>query len=139
VLLLGFDLTYRPLTGKQTIEILPIADAELANAPVTTSTPPTTRPATPPNRETMKKGTSQRYTLRVHEQPVGKVLDQLGRQLHLEVSIDTAAIEAAGKSLDQRVSFDVKDADLPALLDALLQPAGLTYERNGQRLNIHPQ
>jgi type II secretory pathway component GspD/PulD (secretin) len=135
VLLVGFDLTYRPMPGKRTIEIVPIADEELASVTSAAGSAGATRasPSSP------KRATSQRYTLRVQEQPVGKVLDQLGRQIHLDVKVDTAAIEAAGRSMDKRVSFDVKNADLTALLDALLRPAGLTYQRDGDQLTILPQ
>jgi hypothetical protein len=134
VLLIGFDLTYRPVPGQRTIEIVPIRDVDLGKAPIAAPSAATIRAT-----QSSKKPSSQRYTLRVQEQPVGKVLDQLGRQLHLEVNVDTAAIEAAGQSMDKRVSFDVKDADLTALLDALLRPAGLTYQRDGEQLKILPQ
>jgi hypothetical protein len=132
-LLVGFDLTFRTLAGKRTIEIIPIAEAELANRPTAGPSAAAIRSA-----QLAKKNTTQRYTLRVQEQPVGKVLDQLARQLHLEVKADAAAIEAAGRSMEKRVSFEVKDADLTALLYALLHPAGLTYERDGDQLKISP-
>ena len=40
--------------------------------------------------------------------------------------------------MEKRVSFEVKDADLTALLEALLHPAGLSYERDGDQLKISP-
>jgi len=93
-----------------------------------------TRPARPTRTQTIE----QRYTLRVDHQPVGAVVEQLGRQLGLNVRLDQAAIEAAGLTLDQRVSFAVRDATLDGLLDALLKPAGLTYQLEGQELTIVP-
>ena len=48
-----------------------------------------------------------RYSLTVTEKPVGALLEQLARQLKLELSIDRQAIHRAGISLDQPVSFHV--------------------------------
>lgn len=81
----------------------------------------------------------RRYTLRVDNQPVEAILLQLGRQLDWDVQIDEEAIQAAGRSLDQRVSFAVQDVSIDGLLEALLEPAGLTYRREGQRLTIIPR
>jgi hypothetical protein len=96
------------------------------------------RPQRPVHAAKEKK-IQQRYTLRVEQKPIGVVLDQLGRQLSLNVQIDRAAIAAAGLSLDQRVSFSVQDATLDELLDALLKPAGLTFELDGQELTVTPR
>jgi Secretin and TonB N terminus short domain len=101
------------------------------------------RPAQP-RRSTRTVTTStqtieQRYTLRVDQQPVGAVLRPLGRQLGWNFHIDQAAIDAAGLSLDQRVSFSVQDATIDRLLDALLKPAGLTYQLDGQELTVVPR
>jgi hypothetical protein len=130
-LLIGFDLTYRPLPGNQTIEISPIGDGVASGKAVPAPAARAVR-----SSQATKQKTVQRYTLRVQEQPVGKVLEQLGRQLHLEVKVDEASIKAAGRSMDERVSFEVNDADLEGLLDAVLRPAGLTFERDGEQLKI---
>jgi hypothetical protein len=133
VLLLGFDLTFRPVPGEAALEIIPISEA-LSPAPQVAAPTKQVRP-TPG----MKQKAKQLFTLRVQQQPVGKVIDQLGRQLHLDVKLDEAAIKAAGRSLDERVSFEVKDADLEELLEAVLKPAGLTFRRDGQHLTITPR
>jgi hypothetical protein len=62
----------------------------------------------------------------------------LGRQLGWKLTVDEAAIRAAGRSLDQRVSFTVENVDADQLLDALLAPAGLTAERDGYSVRIKP-
>jgi type II secretory pathway component GspD/PulD (secretin) len=92
-----------------------------------------------PAQSTPAQSIEQRYTLRVDQQPVGTVLRQLGQQLGWNVDIDQAAIKAAGLSLDQRVSFSVQDATIDGLLDALLKPAGLGYQRDGQELTVTPR
>ena len=79
------------------------------------------------------------YSLRVAEKPVGAVLRELAKRLHWQLEIDEAAIRAAGKSLDKRVSFAVDNVEQDALLDALLQPAGLTFRREGERIKIVPR
>ena len=133
VLLVGFDLTFRPVAGKAAIEIVPITESLPA-------APQAAAPLKPKHQSPgAKQNTKQLYTLRVQQQPVGKVLYQLEQQLHLDLKVDEAAIQAAGHSMDERVSFEVKDADLDGLLKAVMQPAGLTYKRDGERITIGPQ
>jgi type II secretory pathway component GspD/PulD (secretin) len=131
LLLAGFDLTYRLVPEQSAIEIVPIVEP-LAAAPQVAAT---TKPSHPASNSKAQL-TKQQFTLRVQEQPVGKILEQLTKQLHLEVKLDDPALQAAGRSLDQRVSFEVRNADLDGLLDALLRPAGLSYTRDGDRLSI---
>ena len=53
------------------------------------------------------------------------------------IQIDEDAIRAAGKSLDKRVSFSVENADQEHLLEALLTPAGLDYQMEGEQVRDH--
>ncbi|HEY4234191.1 MAG TPA: hypothetical protein VGM76_12240 [Lacipirellulaceae bacterium] len=133
VLLFGFDLTFRPVPGERAIEIIPISEP-VATALQAAAPAKQVRP-TPGT----KQNTKQLFTLRVQQQPVGKVIEQLERQLHLDVKLDEAAIQAAGRSLDERISFEVNDVDLDGLLAAVLKPAGLTFERDGEHLTIKPR
>ena len=80
----------------------------------------------------------QVYTLRVEQQPVGAIIGELAERLHWPLEIDAASIEAAGLSLDTRVSFSVENSDKAELLDALLRPAGLDYRQVNGRLRIVP-
>ncbi len=131
VLLAGFDRTYRVVPDQRAIEIVPVdwnAIEPTSKTPPASSRPPRAAP-----------GGKQVFTLRIENQPVGKVLDQLGRRLGWQLSVDEAAIRAAGHSLDERVSFTVENADEDQLLDALLTPAGLTAERDGDRVRIKPR
>ena len=50
----------------------------------------------------------------------------------------TAAIAQAGISLDQRVSFQVNQVTLDALLEAVLKPAGLTSRKEGDEIVVTP-
>jgi hypothetical protein len=92
---------------------------------------------TPADR--LPRETKQVYTLRIQEQPVGAVLNQLAARLGWALEIDGEAIRAAGLSLDRRVSFSVKNSDEDELLDAVLKPAGLDFRRDGERLRIVPR
>jgi type II secretory pathway component GspD/PulD (secretin) len=134
LLLVGFDLTYRLVPEELAIEIIPIVEPLAAAPHVATTTKPSH-----PASDGKTQHTKQLFTLRVQEQPVRKVLDQLVKQLHLEMKVDDAALQAAGRSLDQRVSFEVRNVDLDGLFDALLRPADLTYTRDGDRLLISPR
>jgi hypothetical protein len=69
---------------------------------------------------------------------VGRLIRQLGPKLELTVEIDEAAIQAAGLSLDKEVNVTVKDVSEDDLLRAVLDPAGLTYERAGKKLIVKP-
>jgi hypothetical protein len=139
VLLIGFDLTFevRPRTG--TLEVVPIDAAtrqRLAEAKPQADAAP--------NRAAPRLGdrsaeTLQVYTLRVTEQPVRLVLKELAARLNWQIEFDEAELIAAGRSLDDRVSFAVKNVDQDALLDAVLRPARLGFEREGTRFKIVPR
>jgi hypothetical protein len=67
------------------------------------------------------------------------VLQQLAKQRGWTIEIDEAAIRAAGLSLDQRVSVAVQQVDEDALLKAILQPADLEFEREGEKVKVFPR
>jgi type II secretory pathway component HofQ len=77
---------------------------------------------------------AQRFTLKIENQPVGRVLDQLARQLNLNVVWSTNP-PAGQQAL---ISCDVRQVDLDGLLEAILEPAGLTSRREGQTVTIQP-
>ena len=72
------------------------------------------------------------------EQPIGPLLEQLAAQINLEIKIDAKALEQAGVSLDQRVSFGVKNATVDELLRAALRQTGLKFVRKGNVVQIEP-
>ena len=78
----------------------------------------------------------QRHTLTVREKPLEPVLQQLSQRLDFELQIDRKSIEAAGISLDQRVSVHVENATLDELLRSLLKDTGLKFHRTGRVVEI---
>jgi hypothetical protein len=83
--------------------------------------------------------TRKLLTLRIEQQPLRNVLEQVGQRLGWTIEIDDAAIQAAGVSLDERVTFAVENVDEDALLTALLRPAGLDHERDGNNVRVMPR
>ena len=130
VLLAGFGLTYQVQPDRRSIEIVPVRWDAIVRRP-------------PPRRQSrLSRQTApgkQVFTLRVENQPLGKVLEQFGTRLGWKIDVDEAAIRAAGLSLDRLVSFNVENADQPELLEALLAPAGLAATPSGDRLRIAPK
>jgi type II secretory pathway component GspD/PulD (secretin) len=132
VLLIGFDLTFTLDADHRSIVLVPLKDSARLHRP----TPTPKRSALPPKSKRTAKESRQVYTLRVKEQPVRAVLQEFSKRLHWAIQTDEASIQAAGKSLDTRVSFSVENADQERLLDALLRPAGLDYRLEGDVVRI---
>lgn len=74
------------------------------------------------------------FSLRMENQPVGKVIDQLARQLGLEV-----VWKADVEDRNTLVSCEVSDGTLSELLTAVLNPAGLEFELKEKRLEVAPR
>ena len=133
LLLLGFERTYEFRAEERAIEIIalkPLSDGAVSATLARTAPNATT--------ESSPEKTRQVYSLRVEEKPVGAVTRELARRLNWQVEFDEKAIEAAGLSLEARVTFKVDDVDQEELLDALLGPVGLSYRREGERIVIVP-
>lgn len=77
-------------------------------------------------------------SLSVKNQPLRLILKHLREKMALDVQVDEAAIRGAGISLDQIVSFEVKDANVDELFTKILEPAGLRFERRGRVVRIAP-
>jgi len=130
-----YDLTFAVSADGNRITLLPvpehIEDHERISAP-----------RRPPERNPTKSAdtdfASKRYTLEVVEKPIGPLLEQLAAQLNLEIKIDDKAMRQAGVSLDQRVSFSVKDATLDELLSAALEQIHLKFVRRKNVVQIEP-
>lgn len=75
----------------------------------------------------------QAFTLKIDNRPVGAVLDQLASQLNLKLAwADSLGPEARTAA----TSCDVRNATLDELLQALLAPAGLAFERTDRKVEI---
>ena len=140
VLLVGFDLTFEMRPRERVLEIVPLDVATLerlaweakpqAEGGLHTSQPSAVRAL---------RETRQVYTLRVAEQPVRAVLQEFSRRLNWRIEIDEPAIRAAGRTVDERVSFAVENVEQDELLEALLRPAGLSFRRDEERIIIVPR
>lgn len=86
------------------------------------------------------KGTASapatRYTLRVQNVPLARLVAELADKQGLPVELDRAGLAAAGKSPDVLVSVDVEEVDLDTLLRRAVEPAGLRVEFRGGRYTI---
>lgn len=91
----------------------------------------------PAKQTTVTKG-EKRYTVTI-AMAVGELIKKLGRQLDLDVQIDDAAIEAAGLSLKTEVKLNVTKVTEDELLQAVLGPAGLTFDRKGRSITVRPK
>lgn len=132
VLLAGFDLTFQFRPESRTIVLQPIQWNPRKSTHAA-------RPTSPRKTSRSRIPSKQVFTLRVENQPVGRVLAQLATRLDWKLEIDEAAIRGGGRSLDSLVSFEVKNASEQELLDALLTPAGLAATTVGDRLRIAPK
>ena len=78
------------------------------------------------------------FTLSVKQQPVGPLVRKLCQKLGLDVRFDHVALETADVSLETLVSFRVQQGTLDELFRAALEPAGLTFSRQGKVLEVRP-
>jgi hypothetical protein len=132
-------------TAKHFAELAPQAEIEVIGDKVMvkgmledherieTPRPPAGRaPATDTASDLSKK----QFTLTVVEKPIGPFLKQLAKQIGLQLQMDESAIEQAGVSLEQRVSFKVEDASIDELLQAAIKDTPLKYRRQGKVLIV---
>jgi hypothetical protein len=82
---------------------------------------------------------TQVHTLKVENQPVGELIEYLAERLKFQVRWDDQAIADAGISRDTLVSFEVVKQPLDKLLEAVLSPAGLAHQREGDIVRISPK
>jgi hypothetical protein len=80
-----------------------------------------------------------RYTANGAKRPLDRVLRELAERLQVKVKIDEKSLRQAGISPGQLVSFSVKDATIDELFRAVLAPAGCTFHRTGNVIEVVPQ
>jgi hypothetical protein len=97
----------------------------------------TDRPPRPLRKPPAKQGET-RFTISGKKGPMNRMLTELAEKLDLDLRIDRSALEKAGISLDQEVSFRVQDATLDEVLEAVLSPAGCTFQRWGKVVEVVP-
>ncbi len=64
-------------------------------------------------------------------------MEQLARQLKLELFWTEDSLQANERSRETLVSCQIKNVDLDELLRSILSPAGLGFSREGQRVEIY--
>lgn len=96
--------------------------------------PRTERPAEPEHVDVA----TQRFTLNVKNESLEKVFRALDNSPHLKIEIDREGLREAGFSLDQRVSFSVKDATIDELLGQAIKNLPLKVRRVGNVVEISP-
>ncbi|MGQ9576788.1 MAG: hypothetical protein ACUVUC_15900 [Thermoguttaceae bacterium] len=95
---------------------------------------PHRRPPPPPSGWAHK-----RFTVNNAKGPLDRLLRDLASRLDLDFRIDQEALARAGISLSQEVSFSVREATIDELLEALLGPAGCTFQRRGNQVEVRPR
>jgi hypothetical protein len=80
----------------------------------------------------------ERYQLSIEKAVLTKVIDELAGRLNLTITWDRAAMDASGLSAEQLVTVKIQDADLDALLRAVLNGTGLTFQRQDRAVTIRP-
>lgn len=136
LLLAQFDLTYELSADGKSLRLIPIPEnlpqQSVAELPIEKSA------AEKPGHRVVVGEARKVYSLQV-ELPVGQLLKSLGPRMGLEIRVDQAAVAAAGKSLDTKVKLDVKDVGDDELLHAVLDPAGLTFTRQQNVVDVQPK
>jgi hypothetical protein len=143
-----FDLGFAVATDGRSVKLVPVAEdigktaapPPRAVSPQSAKKRPAAKPSAAKSPAAKPPATEEPPIKRlvVKEKPLEPVLRELGRQLDLEIRIDRQAIEAAGISLDQRVSVVVEQATVDDLLRELLKSTGLTFQRRQKAVEIVP-
>ncbi len=128
LLLAGFDLTCQITPDGKSCQIVPLKPTfeVVPNDPLPPTKPKPTRTSRPSH---------QRFTLRLENQPLGPVLEQLARQLNLKIVWDQK-IANRESHRQQHISCDIKNAKLNELLQSILAPAGLEHQRKDKQITI---
>ncbi len=113
--------------GNQLIVRATLDDHQRLSAPKSAAAPVTNTPGV------------QVYTLTLSDVPLDKLLTALEGRLMIRFQLDRAAIDKAQIKLDQNVSLKVQQVSLDELLRAALEPAGLTFRRQGETVEVLPK
>lgn len=97
---------------------------------------PSAEPEVTPSTE---PASEQRYTLSLKQVPLNKLLDTLAERLEIQWDYDRQRLSDQGVRWDQPLSLEVRDRSLDELLEALLEPVGLSYVRDGRRIELLPR
>jgi hypothetical protein len=99
---------------------------------------PRQAPRPGPERPPRRGPQEVRYTVNNTKGSLDRLLAELGQRLQVDVKIDHRALREAGISETQTVHFSVKDATVDELFHAVLDPAGCTFRRTGNVIEVVP-
>jgi hypothetical protein len=79
--------------------------------------------------------------LRIKEAPASALMRELAKPAYgqLRFEYDADVLAAAGISLDKRISLEVKDARIEALLKATFEPLGIAFELDDRTVRLKPK
>jgi hypothetical protein len=96
------------------------------------------QPPSKPGGNLPKRVSEQRFSLKLENQPVGKIIDQLAGQLGLNVAWQEQLLTTNPDMRQTLISCEVTNGDLDKLLESVLAPAGLSYRLQSNQLDIFP-
>lgn len=128
IVLAGFDLSFAFVANGRDVRVVPYPksapDTSMVN--IWPALPHAAGKPQPPMLE------RTRYTMTVAGHPIGAVLKTLEVRSGLTFEVDPAATQ----KLNEVAKFEVRDATVDQLLDALLGPAGLTFKRRDRQVLV---
>lgn len=134
LLLVGFNADF---SGEQTLTLVPISEQYRSEAVAAATN---IRPVTQNSRQQVVENnvplTRRRFTLQVEEQRLDNVLKTVSERLALKFQVDEKSLKAKGVSLEQRVSFDVKNVTANGLFRAILKPLNLEFQIRDDTVHI---
>lgn len=80
-----------------------------------------------------------RYTVPQSHGTLERLLEEYCQRLELTLKLDREEFSRAGISLEQPVSFSVRDATREGLFRAMLDPVGCTFRIEGKTLTVRPK
>lgn len=107
-----------------------IAEPPAKSKPAAKAAAKSTRPSNAKSNE--------RYTVKDSQGQLDRLLTDYGARLGMQIQIDRAALEKAGISPTQRVSFSATNATLDELFAAMLHSTGCTFRRTGNVIQVVP-
>lgn len=128
LLLVGFDFTCEVAPDGESCKVVQIA------RPLKLTRQRTVAPARP--RRSKKSTSRQRFSLRLENQPLGRVLDKFAEQLQLEVVWPQDSVGRSNLPRKRLVSCDVQNVELDELLSSILAAANLQHRLEGKKVII---
>lgn len=161
VLLIGFNATFERKTelsspGARTITIVPVSknlpiaqakreralkNSEKSSAANTRQTAGIFTNRSSGDRTTSTKSvpiSKRRFQMvRVRNKTLQEFLDYISAQVELEITIDEKSLQKKGIDLQQRISFELDQGDIHALMKAALNPLNASYQLSGKKLRVY--